>query len=455
MVNRASIWIAILCLMPVYCRAGQAVAGSSSEQRDVAPGADGPAAAAEKQVDAITGMHRSSLTTNSAMGTTFFVSTDVSNGYDTNPPLTFGLSMGDVFTRISGRFALRRSRATGETDLSYSGGGMLYRRRDSFDRSFHRAGLTKTFITPRWNLLAADHFEYLPDAPFFEYGSSTSGTGFQPGLSPNDAVLVGDNEPRYSNRAALEVTHTLSARSSLTAGASYGLLRFLNVGLLGNSTYNYSGGLNHMVTRRDTLGVRYTDKRFVFQTSDATVVSHSPAFVLEHRVENRILAHVEAGPELYVISEAPNRSLTHWTWAAEAGFEFAAHKSTFASSYSHGASDGSGVMVGSELHAAMGRVEQRLSSQWSAAVEGSWSRSESITPGPAALSNLTVFMGTAGIERRVTPFASVYLRYAYANESRPQTCAELSCVAGLNRQMAEVGFKIARSSGRLAQREGR
>jgi hypothetical protein len=390
-------------------------------------------------------MRRSPLNPASSDGWVLTEAGEVSRGYDSNP-LTYLSSPDDTYTRFSGSFNFRRSRNMGELDFSYIGGGLLYQRLDTFNQSFHRAKYEQTIRRPRWSIVGSGEFEYLPDAPLFVFGAGENGSSLPPSLLPNDLVLIGNNQPRYSSLGLVEATHSLTPRSSVTASFSYGQLKFVNGGYKGNSSYDYSLGYNHQLTRKQTVGVRYLDKRFKFENSPVTVISRSPAFVFEDRALNRFMAHFEAGPEMYSISGAPYRPVTHWTWALDTGLGYTVRKSTFSLNYAHGTSSGSGVLVGSELHTATARVEQQISQSWYASAEGSWSRDVAITPGLAALSNLTVGMGGVELDHRIFATESVYLRYTYANENRPPSCTLASCAIGLNRQVVELGLKLSHST---------
>jgi hypothetical protein len=331
---------------------------------------------------------------------------------------------------------------------------MLYRPSDTFNRSAHLGEALKTIDTRRWSILLSDQFEYLPDSPLFALGTM-SGLPISPSISPDDVVLIGRNVPWATNMAVAEATHNQSVRSSITGSFTYGILRFLKGGLVGNSMYGYSAGYNYQLTKIDTAGFRYAEERFSFNDSPMSVLSRAPTVVFEHRVASQLLLHVEAGPESYSLWSGSDPPVGRWSWLLDAGLESRIRKYNFASRYFHGTSSGSGVLVGSELNAIMGRVEGRISDGWSAQAETSWSRNVAIIPKQTDFSNLTVVMAGAGIERCAFTNGSIYLRYMYAAENRPQTCIGTACAAGVNRHMVELGMRISRSTDRRLEQNGK
>src|SRR5262245_19334584 len=142
---------------------------------------------------------------------------------------------------LSGNMSLVENWSRSQLMLNYTGGG-VFSTDDAIGNSWlQQLGATQTFNWSRLQLVFMDEFAYLPQSQFgFGAGTGLSipgvggtlgggVTGISSGLTPGQSIFSAIG-PRYFNTAAVQATYQVTARSSVTMGGLYSLLRFTEAG---------------------------------------------------------------------------------------------------------------------------------------------------------------------------------------------------------------------------------
>src|SRR4030095_7971515 len=124
-------------------------------------------------------------------------------------------------------------------------------------------------------------------------GATGIGSGFTPGQTIFSAV-----GPRYFNTAGIQMTYQLSARSSVTMGGLYSLLRFIDPGNVESDQYVGNIGYNYQISRKTTIGMQYRYGAFHFLNNPQAIGDQMFQVVFGRKITGRLALTLSGGPEI-------------------------------------------------------------------------------------------------------------------------------------------------------------
>jgi hypothetical protein len=186
---------------------------------------------------------------------------------------------------VVGNLSLSQNWRSSQLSLNYSGGGALSSNSAVGNGQFQQFGAFQTFDWRRLQLTFLNQFSYLP-ASQFGFGAGTplavpgaggplapNSPGLQNGFTPNQSIFAALG-PRYSNSSGTQFNYALTAKSSLTFGGVFSILRFTQSGNIESNDVNLSAGYNLQVSRTDTLGLSYRFSAYHYLGSPQAVGDH-------------------------------------------------------------------------------------------------------------------------------------------------------------------------------------
>ncbi len=350
--------------------------------------------------------------------------------------------------------SLQKGWTNSQLVLNYSGGAALTTQTGENNSTYQQFGVGQNFQWRRWQLQWNDQLSYLPQTAF-GFGGSTSlglpGVGGPLGPSgpssggttvPSQSIYAALG-PRYSNSAVVQMTYQLSARQSLTASGSYGLLHFTQSGNVDTDDYIGSFGYNYAVTAKDTIGVVYRFTAYHYQGQAQALGDHTVNIAYGRKIAQRLALQLFAGPDYttYRVPVGTSRSRTSGYFSADLKYNF--QKAFLELDYVHGLGGGSGVLTGSELDQITLSANRRLTRLWT--VNGSFGFGDNRSlPG----SNIgTTIPGTsfkswylgAGVSRPIGRNVNFSLSYnASVNVPNQSGCTGTNCDASTTQHTISV-----------------
>ncbi|MGH9404125.1 MAG: hypothetical protein ACRD2P_18735 [Terriglobia bacterium] len=352
-------------------------------------------------------------------------------------------------------FLLVDSSRRNQFSVNYLGGGYIYNnsRYTYLDSAFHSLSLADSIQFRRVTVSLTDIFSYLPAAAFGFGGIgglgglssslySLGGLGqINPSLVPNQSILT-NSESSYNNAALLQIEYALTSRTSVTAVGSYGTLQAgsRGTGFLNENDAMGSGGLQHTLTARDSIGVSYYYSTFHYVGIPDSFNSNSVDFDYGRKITGRLALQLYGGPEF--ISDRMGAVTHNQTLASGFGtLTYALGRNTFGLSGGRYASGGSGVLAGAASDTIGGNWTRRLSREWSSSLDGGISRNSALAFSASPATHYDYGFATISLDRTLGRYASFYLNYSYQRQlTNAGPCTTSFCAADLARQMFGVGL---------------
>lgn len=260
--------------------------------------------------------------------------------------------------------------------LNYSGGAAITTQPGETNGSYQQLGAGQSFEWRRWQLQWTDQFSYLPQTQF-GFGGSTSlglpgiggslgqsGPGLISSATPSQSIY-GAVGPRYSNAALVQTTYLISARQSLTAAGSYGLLHFTQTGNVDTDDYIGSLGYNYAVSRKDSIGVVYRFTAYHYQGEPQALGDTTVSFAYGRKITQRMALQLFVGPDYTTFRVPIGTSNSKVSGSGSVNLMYGLKQGNLTLSYVHGLAGGSGVLTGSTLDQTTFSAVHRLTRVWS------------------------------------------------------------------------------------------
>jgi hypothetical protein len=269
------------------------------------------------------------------------------------------------------------------------------------------------------------------------------GGGINPGITPGQSILTGTGR-RISNTALGQLQFTLSPRTSLTASGSYGLLRFLDGGFIDSDNYQFSGGYSYKLNAADSIGVIYMASMMRFSGITSNADFHNIQLAYGRRLTGRLAMRISGGPQFGTFTNPVSGPGNRTSWSVRSSLIYSLRSTIIGLNYSHSATAGSGVLVGSDADRVDGSISRQLTRMWSGGLMFGFAHNNSIQQLNAAASPRTVNTWHAGfnLQRPLSRKATLTFTYNLTGQSanNPIGCTGLSCGRIPLRHQIALGF---------------
>lgn len=355
--------------------------------------------------------------------------------------------------------ALLHASRRNEISLNYLGGGYIYNNRNtSFDTDFQSLNFSDTVQFRRLTLSFADIFSYLPNSAFGfggigglgGLGSSFGGIGglggslgqINPMFVPNQSILT-NSIGTYNNTALLEGEYALTARTSITATGSYGTLQSGNSksGFLNENEVMGSGGVQHSLTAKDTVGLSYYYAAFYYVGLPQSFKSNSIDFDYGRKITGRLALQLYGGPEM-ITNRSGQFTSTQTTGSGFGNLTTSAGRNEFGLSGGRYATGGSGILAGSMTEMIGGSWSRQLTRKWSFSLNSGFSRNATLAAQATPAFHYDYWYSEASLNRTLGRTVSFYLNYTYYRQlTNAGTCTSSAvCAANLSQELFGFGF---------------
>lgn len=337
---------------------------------------------------------------------------------------------------------------------SYAGGGRIEYNDDSNSYQFHSLGVLQRVEFRRWQLAVGDVISYLPESSFGFSGSGALGGGglgpahgtgvINRSFLPSDTLLT-ERARRLSNTTVGQALVHTSPRGSFSATGSYGILHFLDGGLLDSRAVTLSSGYNYLLTPQDTVALLYSFNQFSFDDAGRPVRSHAVHAGYGHQVTGRLLLQLSAGPEFWTVPVGSEDETTV-SWGARASLIYKVPRGSLGLTYSHGTTGGAGLLRGARTHWVDTGYSRELTRRWSTQIRGGFARNTTLD---SVLNQergtVSTWHGNVFLYRSLGRHSTMNFSYGLQRQSgNGLTCVLGTCGEPLLRHIIGVGFSFSR-----------
>jgi hypothetical protein len=341
-----------------------------------------------------------------------------SNSY--NQTANTGWLMNNYFI---GTLSLLQAWNGSQLAINYSGGGFISTDSTQGNGYYHQLALSQTYQRNRWLVQIVDQFSYLPESSFgFGGGSSlgTPGSGGSigpviPGMGnnyvPNQGIYTAVG-PRYSNASSVQITYTTTPRGSITLSGTYALLNFVNSGNVNSDVTTGTIGYNYALTRKDTLGVFYRFSAYHFSGQPQAYGDHSANVAYGRKLTGRLALQLFGGPDFNVSRVSIQGKSLSTGVNVGANLRCAFEWGGLSAGYTHGISNGSGVLTGSTADQFNFGADRKLGRIWTGQMTLGYSRNTPITSVAGTTSqNYNTWTVGGGVSRALGRSATFAIAY--------------------------------------------
>ena len=325
---------------------------------------------------------------------------------------------------LIGSLSLLKAWSRSQLAVNYSGGGFFSTDSALGNGAYQQLALAQTFQGNRWAVQILDQYSYLPQSGF-GFGGGTNlgfpGVGGSigptiPGMGasyvPNQSIFGGFG-PQYSNATALQVTYATSARGSITATGSYGILNFVDPGYVDNSSTTGTVGYNYMLSKANSIGTFYRFSSYHFSGQPQAFGDNSFNIAFSRKLTGRMALQAYGGPDIITfrvpVDGQSSKIGANLGMSLTYGFE----NGGLTGGYFHGLTGGSGVLTGSTVDQLNFGVTRRLSRVWSGQLNFGYAHNSAVVSSTAAAfpSYNSWFFG-GGVSRPLGRNATLAIAYS-------------------------------------------
>ncbi len=307
---------------------------------------------------------------------------------------------GHSFSSVSralGSVALRRLWSNYDLAVDYVGGAGYYSQRGIGWKLLQQMDLDQKISWKRGALSVRDSFSYLPEGNFgASYGSQAS-TGVGSLGNTSFGAFFGGTAlgafglaPRILNVSIVDVTESLTPKSSVTAAGGYAFTHFygndVSTGgsFFGVTQISAQGGYNRILTPHTQVALSYGYQGFDYSVAGMAFHSHVIQGMYGHRISGRMDVLIAAGPQITLINSCQIFLFAQCLGpttdrrigvAGQFHLRYKFPRTAYDLSYQRFETSGSGLFAGAQSDIARLTVTRPLSRVWNAFADIGYSRS--------------------------------------------------------------------------------
>jgi hypothetical protein len=413
----------------------------------------------------LSGLDSPSLEPHAAARSFLVPAAHLSESVDSNVGGTFGNNAAiHGVTRALGSLMLQRVWRHYETDLDYSGGAAFYTGFSKTSNQVHQLDAQQRIRWRTGQLALRDSFSYLPEGTF-GYGSFGGAGAYQSGVGGSGGTGGGiaggsvggifgpgqfgslGQQPRIINSAVVDMTESLTPRSSVTLAGGYGLVHFTGSnpgGLINSRQVSAQAGYDYQLNRKDQIALIYGFQDFHYPTvAGSSFLSHMTHVLYGHRISGRMSLLLGGGPQLTMINSPVFGSARRLSVSGRASLRYRFPRASVGVSYDRLNTNGSGFFLGASSDVLRFQVSRSLSRLWDVNGNVGYSRNSHLLPavtGVVAQTYNYIYAGGAA-HRQLGRYFGLFFSYQFNDLAFDKSFCTTSgpCGNSSQRHVASVG----------------
>ena len=363
-----------------------------------------------------------------------------------------GHPVSDVSYSLAPMVGLDESTSRMHTVLTYAPGFTFYQRTNSRNEADQNASIQFQYrLSPHVTFSAIDGFQKSSSAlnsPDLSVG------GVSGGASGANFSVVAPIADRLTNSGNLGLTYQFSLNSLVGASGTFTNLHYPSPaqvpGLYDAESQAGSAFYSFRIARRNYVGAVYQYQRLTsYPTAglDETQ-THAVLFFYTLYATSRSSISFFGGPQHYdTVQPSAVASLSGWTPAAGASFNWQSRLNSFALSYSHGIASGGGLIGAVRLDSATASIRQQITKTLSGSLAGGYAQNDLVGSLIAGAGNGHSITATASLQQMVGQHLNVQLGYTRLHQDY-KSIEVLSAIPDTNREFVSFSYQFSRALGR-------
>jgi hypothetical protein len=356
-------------------------------------------------------------------------------------------------TYLSGRLGVNKISGRSELLVDYLAGGGFSSDSNQGSSIIQSLDFAETVHWGRWSQMFGDQFTYLPSSSFgfgglgglsnlgVDLGSVGSTPGFRQDILPNQSIMT-NGARRIGNAIISQTSYALGYRSSLTFGASYGVLHFIDGGFQDSSSASFSGGYNYLLSPLNSMSISYGFSRLMLSNFPIGSDDHTVQLSFARRITERLSFQISAGPDvqIYRLPLAGPDTVVGWVLSSGLNYKFRQVGARF--NYSHSLMGGSGVLRGAETDMFSGHLN-RAFGNWEGSVSAGYSRNRALEQTTVNANAITPqgWFATAQASRYFVRYGSLFVAYNVSGQSSlAAVCTLPACRTSTLSHTVSIGY---------------
>lgn len=381
---------------------------------------------------------------------------------ESNPQFNNTGTQWGTVTNLIGQLALNLTGKTSSFVLQYAGAGFIPVNQRFGATQAQQLGISEMVNAGRWSLFLADEAIYSPEGGYGFGGLGMAGgagfgsqifTGLSPNLVNQQTALV--DARRVGNTSLAQIQYKLSARSSITAFGTYGLLHFVDPGFIDSNQVMGQIGYNYAATRHDTVSLSYSYGQFHFGGgNNSGLKSHSLDLGYARRVTGRLSFNVAAGPQLiftqsvvtvpvlqlgpFILFGTAKENFRRLSWSGQSRLQYSLGRNHLTISYFRAVTGGSGVLAGAQTSDGQASINHIFNHSWSGDLSFGYAHNGALA---AATGSYNSMYGGAGMHRRLGRDGDLTFTYRLQRQQTSSACSASFCGRDFLQHVVGVGFQ--------------
>jgi len=335
-----------------------------------------------------------------------------------------GKPLSDISYSVAPFLSMDQTTTREHLVLTYAPGYTFYQRFNSLDMADQNANIRFAYrLSPHVTFSASDIFQ------------KTSNVFNQPYLDSAGTVNAGPAVPNFSviapianqlnNVGNVGLAYQFALNDMMGASGTFTNLHYPNLsqvpGLFDSSAQSGLAFEAHRLSSRQYLGFAYQYQRLMaYPTMGVTETqTHAPLLFYTVYPAKRVTLSFFGGAQYSdTVQPSPYLPLRQWTPAGGASFNWQAHLTSFALSYTHIISSSAGLIGAVKLDNASATFSQQLRRSLTASVSGTYAQNDlvgSFNPSLGVLNGHSI-MGSASLQQQFGQNVAVRLGYTRLRE---------------------------------------
>jgi hypothetical protein len=293
--------------------------------------------------------------------------------------------------------------------LNYSGGAFVSSNGSNGNGQYQQFAASNVIRFNRWLVQIFENFSYLPETSFGFGGGTNLGIPGVGGIGitvpsagngyiPNQSIYAGLG-PRYSNFGGVQLTYSLSRRSSITVSGAYGTLHFIDPGNIDTDSIVGTFGYNYALTREDSIGVVYGYSSYRYPGLPEAYGNHTASVAYGRKITGRLALRLLGGPQITTFRVPVGNQTQQVNAYFNASLSYGLKNGSLSLGYVHSLSGGSGVVIGSSLDQISLTANRRLTRIWTGNLNFGFAHNGTVNSGVTSVPTYDSYYFGGGVSR--------------------------------------------------------
>jgi hypothetical protein len=368
--------------------------------------------------------------------------------------------VSDISYSVFPTVALDETTSRAHFDVAYAPGYTFYNHNSALNSANQNASIKFEYrLSSHVTFSARDSFQKTSNV-FNQPPDLSSGGGVGGGAQGPNFSVIAPIADMLSNSGNAGISYQFALNDMLGASGTFSNLHYFNQAQVpGLSDSNSQGGLafySHRFGNGQYLGATYQYQRLLAYPTHGVSETQTHAALFFYTIapsSSRFSVSFFGGPQYSDTAEPPIPSLLQstelksWNPAAGASVGWQGRLTSFALSYVHIISGGSGLIGAVKLDSATLSGRQQITRTLSASITGGYAQNDVIGTALASASNGHTISGTASLQQQFGQHLNVQLGYTRLYQSY-ESIQAIAVNPNTNREFVSISYYFSRPIGR-------